>query len=137
MLGPQGPGPGRQQHPDDSDCPHGQLLVGKSDPQNRGFGRKTRYPFALSLETLKVLEVQDGTIVTLYRTNTEKRPSDQAQPGTDSLKGLQREIEVLPGVGGRQLAADSGMALRDHRMAEPRDKQPLIEQQLAHLNGLA
>src|SRR5467141_209577 len=72
MLGPQGPGPGRQQYPDDSDCPHGRLLVGKSDPQNRGFCRKTRYPFALSLETLKVLEVKDGTIVAFYPEQTPK-----------------------------------------------------------------
>ena len=35
MLGPQGPGPGRQQHPDDSDCPHGRLpqVVEKATPK--------------------------------------------------------------------------------------------------------
>src|SRR2546430_13362311 len=48
----------------------------------------------------------------------------------------QCEIEVLPGVAGRQLAADPGVALGDHRIAEARDEHAFLEQQVAHLDGL-
>src|SRR5438105_7586186 len=40
------------------------------------------------------------------------------------------------GVAGRQLAADPGVALGDHRIAEPRDEHAFLEQRSEHTSEL-
>src|SRR5829696_3898960 len=44
-------------------------------------------------------------------------------------------VQVSPGMGCRDLAAHSCLPLRHHRITEAGDKDPLLQQQVAHSDG--
>src|SRR5438034_7384336 len=72
----------------------------------------------------------------MSRTNAEAGGLNQSQLGTYPSEGTQGEVQVVPGVAGRELAAHPGLPLRDHRVAESGDEHPLLEEQLAHADRL-
>src|ERR671923_372591 len=60
----------------------------------------------------------------------------QPQLAAYPFEGREGEVQVLPRVGRRELTPDPGVALGDDGVAETRDEHALLEQQLAHPDGL-
>src|SRR5207247_10959369 len=63
--------------------------------------------------------------------------SDDSRRGTYPLECGQGEVQVVPGMGRRELATDPGMAMRHHGVPEPGDEHTLRKQQVAHLDRLS
>src|ERR1043165_1141109 len=62
--------------------------------------------------------------------------SDEPETPADLLKGCERLVQVIPAVGGRDLAAHPGGSLGHHGIAEAGDEHSLVEQELAHADGV-
>src|SRR6266581_5008316 len=70
--------------------------------------------------------------------NQPRKPpgSDESQLGARSLECRQSEVQVISGVGRRQLTPDPGVSLWNNRVPKPRDEDPLVQQSLAHADRL-
>ena len=98
------------------------------------YGRSSSPPAAPSFDTGRILR-RAPAVAAAARGRGRRRLELEAQLGPDFGKGLDREIQVLPGMGRRDLGADARPALGDHGVEEADGEDPLLEKAGGHLLG--